>query len=191
MSFATGHVLAAAESSAPSPLRLPLDELIIGLIAFAVVLLLLGRIALPAIKRTLDERADRIEGGMARADAAQAEAQELLDRYREQMAGAQAEASQIRTEAQAERSSILDAARQDAQREQAVIAERTQASLLADRSQAKAELSREVGRLAYDLAAKVVGESLTDDARAKAVVDRFIAELEAAGDSQAAGTGQA
>ena len=33
--------------------------------------------------------------------------------------------------------------------------------------------------LALALAGKVVGESLTDDARAKATIDRFIADLEA------------
>ena len=37
----------------------------------------------------------------------------------------------------------------------------------------------EVGTLAVELAGKVVGESLDDDARARATVDRFIADLEA------------
>jgi len=36
-----------------------------------------------------------------------------------------------------------------------------------------------VGTLALTLASKVVGESLADDARARATVDRFIADLEA------------
>ena len=169
-----------------SPLDVPIDEFILGTIAFFIVFGVLAKFALPAIKRTLDERTDRIEGGMARADAAQAEAEATLHEYQQQLAGAQTEASQIRTEAQAERASIIEAARTDAQREQAAIAERAGAALAADRTQAKAELSREVGRLAHDLAAKIVGESLEDDARAKAVVDRFIAELESAGDAQVA-----
>jgi F-type H+-transporting ATPase subunit b len=35
-----------------------------------------------------------------------------------------------------------------------------------------------VGRLATDLAGKIVGESLEDEARQSRVVDRFLAELE-------------
>ena len=41
-------------------------------------------------------------------------------------------------------------------------------------------LQREVGSLALELASRIVGESLADDQRARATVDRFIAELEAA-----------
>ena len=40
-------------------------------------------------------------------------------------------------------------------------------------------LRSEVGTLALDLAGGVIGETLSDDAKAKAVVDRFLADLEA------------
>jgi len=39
-------------------------------------------------------------------------------------------------------------------------------------------LQKEVGALALELASKVVGESLRDDARSRAVVDQFISDLE-------------
>ena len=58
----------------PSVLAVPVDELIIGLIAFLIVFGALGKFALPKIKATLDERADAIEGGLQRAEEAQAEA---------------------------------------------------------------------------------------------------------------------
>ena len=61
---------------------------------------------------------------------------------------------------------------------------RAEAQLEADRAQTIASLRHEVGTLAVTLAGKVVGESLTDDARARATVERFIADLE----TQAAGT---
>jgi F-type H+-transporting ATPase subunit b len=44
----------------------------------------------------------------------------------------------------------------------------------------------EVGTLATELAGKIVGESLNDDARAARVVDRFLADLE----TQSAGAAQ-
>ena len=39
-------------------------------------------------------------------------------------------------------------------------------------------LRSEVGSLAIDLASGVIGESLTDDARASAMVERFLADIE-------------
>jgi F-type H+-transporting ATPase subunit b len=42
-----------------------------------------------------------------------------------------------------------------------------------------------VGTLATDLAGRIVGESLEDDARQRRVVDRFLDELESRADSGA------
>ena len=42
-----------------------------------------------------------------------------------------------------------------------------------------ASLQKEIGDLAVTLAGKIVGESLADDAKARASVDRFLDELEA------------
>jgi F-type H+-transporting ATPase subunit b len=161
-------------------LQVPVDELIIGTIAFIVVFFMLAKFVLPGLKKTLDERADKIEGGIKRAEEAEAKAAAALAQYQEQLSTANAEAGSIRTAAQAERQSIIEEARREAAAAAALVTEQANARLVADRAQAKSELSREVGRLAYDLAGKVVGESLTDDARARSVVDRFIAELESA-----------
>ena len=40
------------------------------------------------------------------------------------------------------------------------------------------ELRGQIGALAVDLAGRVVGESLADDARRSGTVDRFLAELD-------------
>jgi F-type H+-transporting ATPase subunit b len=50
--------------------------------------------------------------------------------------------------------------------------------MAAELAQAMTALRRDVSDLAIRLASKVVGESLTEDARARAAVDRFIADLE-------------
>ena len=44
----------------------------------------------------------------------------------------------------------------------------------ADRNQAQNALRQDVGRLAVDLASRIVGESLEDEARQRRVVDRFL-----------------
>ncbi len=167
----------AAESEV-NILRLPLDELIIGTLAFAIVFFALAKFAFPAISKTLEDRADAIEGGLARAENSQAEAAAMLEEYRAQLADARGEAANIRAEAQAEKTVMIETARGEAVAAAASVTERAQAQIEAERSQAMASLRRDVSELALTLASKVVGESLTDDARARASVDRFIADLE-------------
>lgn len=167
----------AAESEV-NILRLPLDELIIGTLAFAIVFFALAKFAFPAISKTLEDRADAIEGGLARAENSQAEAAAMLEQYRAQLADARGEAATIRAEAQAEKAAMIESARDEAATAAASVTERAQAQIEAERSQAMASLRRDVSELALTLAGKVVGESLTDDARARASVDRFIADLE-------------
>ena len=167
----------AAESEV-NILRLPLDELIIGTLAFAIVFFALAKFAFPAISKTLEDRADAIEGGLARAENSQAEAAAMLEQYRAQLADARGEAATIRAEAQAEKAAMIESARGEAATAAASVTERAQAQIEAERSQAMASLRRDVSELALTLAGKVVGESLTDEARARASVDRFIADLE-------------
>ena len=167
----------AAESEV-NILRLPLDELIIGTLAFGIVFFALAKFAFPAISKTLEDRADAIEGGLARAENSQAEAAAMLEEYRAQLADARGEAANIRAEAQAEKTVMIESARGEAAAAAASVTERAQAQIEAERSQAMASLRRVVSDLALTLASKVVGESLTDDARARASVDRFIADLE-------------
>ena len=170
-----------AESS--NPLVPPLDELIIGLVAFLIVFALLSRLALPGIRKALDERTASIEGGIARAEQREAEANALYEQYQAQLAEARTEAAQIRAQAQSDKLAIVDEARVEATEAAVAVTARADAAISAERASTIASLRSEVGTLALTLAGKVVGESLEDDARARATVDRFIADLEA----QAAG----
>jgi F-type H+-transporting ATPase subunit b len=172
-------VLAAGEGEEmPSVLAVPIDELIIGIIAFLVVFGGLAKFALPSIRKTLEERTNAIEGGIQRAAVAETEANDLLEQYRAQLAQAREEASAIRTQAQAERSAMIEEARNEARQAALAVNAAAEAQLSADRSQATAALTRQIGELAVTLAGKVVGESLTDDARISRTVDEFLDDLE-------------
>ena len=173
------HILAATPvEPETNPLLPSIPELIIGIIAFVIVFALLGRVLLPRIQATLAQRTDQIEGGLKRAEEAQAEAASTLEQYREQLAQARHEASQLREEARQQGAQIIADMREQAQTEARRITEAAQAQLAADRQQALAAMRSEVGALSVDLAGKIVGESLTDEARQRRLVDRFLAELE-------------
>lgn len=179
--------LLASSEAEPSVLAVPIGELIIGTIAFLIILGVLGKLLLPKIAKALDEREDAIEGGIRRAEEAQAESQRMLGEYKAQLAKAREEAGAIRAEAQAEKAGIIEEARKEAQEAARIVSAQAAAQIEAEKSKAVSELRKSVGVLATDLAGRIVGESLSDDKRASAVVDRFIAEVEQTAASAPAG----
>ncbi|MCC2334514.1 F0F1 ATP synthase subunit B [Cellulomonas wangsupingiae] len=134
---------------------------------------------LPKFQAVLDERTAKIEGGLAKAESAQAEAAAQLAEHQQLLADARAEAARIREEARAEGTTILAESRTRAQEEAARIVETAQRQIDAERQQAAVSLRADVGALATELASKIVGESLADEARRSRVVDRFLDDLEA------------
>ncbi len=168
----------AQSETGQNPLIPALPEFIVGTIVFLVVFGVLAKMLMPRIQQTLSERTEMIEGGLARSDEAQAEAKQLLDQYREQLAGARHEAARLREEAREQGAQIIAEMREQAQAEARRVTEAAQAQIEAERQQALASLRAEVGTLATELASRIVGESLTDEARQSRMVDRFLTELE-------------
>ncbi len=161
-----------------NPLIPTTAEFIIGTVVFLIIFGLLARVLMPRITKTLTERTELIEGGLARSEEAQAEAKQLLDQYREQLAGARHDAARLREEAREQGAQIIAEMRQQAEAEARRITEAAQAQVQAERQQALTALRAEVGTLATELASRIVGESLTDEARQSRMVDRFLDELE-------------
>jgi F-type H+-transporting ATPase subunit b len=167
----------AGEESGHNPIIPVWQEIVVGTVAFAVLCFVLMKFVFPMMEKTFAARVDAIEGGIKRAEAAQAEANELLEQYRTQLAEARTEGARIRDEARADaegiRQDVLAKAREESDR--IIAAGRDQ--LAAQRESIVRELRAEVGTLAVDLAGKIVGESLADEARSRGTVDRFINEL--------------
>jgi F-type H+-transporting ATPase subunit b len=165
-----------------NPLIPSATELILGLIGFVIVFGALYKVLMPRIQATLAERTNTIEGGIERAEEAQAEAQRVLEQYHAQLADARHESARLREEAREQgaqiKAEILEQAQADARR----LVEAAHAQIDSDRQQALAALRRQVGELATELAGRIVGESLTDQARQSRVVDRFLDELEGSGE---------
>ena len=167
-----------ADASQQDPLIPSLPELIIGTICFVLVFGILGKVFLPRIQKMLAERTELIEGGLARSEEAQSQAKDLLDQYRQQLDDARREAARLREEAREQGAQIIAEMRDQAQAEARRITEAAQAQIEAERQQALTSLRAEVGTLATELASRIVGESLADQARQSRMVDRFLDELE-------------
>ncbi len=174
----TNAVLLAAEGEASNPLLPAIYDIVWSIIPFALVLLLFWRLVLPRLQKTLDERSSAIEGGIAQAESAQAEAKEALEKYNALLAEARAEASDIRDKARSEGQVILAEMKENAQAEANRIAATASAQIEAERHQAVLSLRKEVGNLALDLAGAVVQERLSEDAKAASVIDKLLAEID-------------
>jgi F-type H+-transporting ATPase subunit b len=173
------HLAIVNPPQSGNPLVPSWTEVIWGGIAFLIVFVALWRVLLPRITKTLQDRTDAIEGGLERAVRAEEEAARLAEQYRAQLAEAKHDAARTREESREEGARIIAELREQAQAEAARITQAAHAQIAADRQQAFASLRAEVGTLAVELASKIVGESLADEARQSRVVERFLAELEA------------
>jgi F-type H+-transporting ATPase subunit b len=177
-----GATHVAALATAGEANQLPVlphpGELIFGLIAIAILYFVVKTKVVPNLEKAYADRTAAIEGGMHQAEEAQQQAQAALEQYNAQLAEARVEAGRIRAEAQEQGAAIIAEFRVQAQTEANRIAEAAHKQIEAERQQAVVSLRSEVGRLSTELASRIVGESLHDQARQSGIVDRFLSELE-------------
>jgi F-type H+-transporting ATPase subunit b len=173
----------AAQEESRNPILPAWNELIWGAVAFFILLFLMYRTVWPQVNKTYQERRAAIEGKLEQAERERAEAEKLLERYRQRLAAAEDETQRLLEEARANaervRRDLMAKAEADAERQ----LERARQAIRSERDQAIRQLRVEVGTLAVELATRVVGESL-DGERQVRLVDRYIDQL---GDQTQAG----
>lgn len=169
----------------PNILMPALYDIVWSLIAFAILLFVFWKFVLPMVKKVLEERTEKIEGGIERAEAAQREAKEALDKYNEQLAEARGEAAKIREDARLQGQQILSDMKANAQKESDRIVANGHQQLQAQRQQIVTELRSDLGKQSVDLAEKLMGEQLSDNVKQSGTIDRFLADLD-----QVSGPGQ-
>jgi F-type H+-transporting ATPase subunit b len=173
------RALAAADSGSSSNFLVPNGTFIVEIIAFLIMLAILGRYVLPRINKALEDRQEQIRAQFEASEKAQHDAAEALDEYKQQLADAREEATRMREEARAQGAAIIAQMREQAQSEAERITTSAHNQIEAERQQALTSLRSEVGQMATTLASRIVGEALEDEQRQSRVVDRFLADLEA------------
>jgi len=152
-------------------------EIIVGVILVLLLTWLIAKAVVPRFEQLYEERTETIQGGIERAEQAQAEAKAALEKYQAQLASARDEAAQILDDAKSQGAQIIAEMRANAQEEADRITERANAQIQAEGDQAVREVRAEIGGLATTLASRSGGESLQDDQRVQATVDRFLSAL--------------
>lgn len=157
----------------------PLYEIFWSALILLIILLVVGRYALPRIYSMIDERREAIQEGLEAAEKARADSAAASREKDELLRDAQAEAHQIREDARAQAQQIIAQARSEALAEAQRVQDAAQRQILAERQAAQISLRSDVGLLASELAERLVGEHLENTDLTARVVDRFLDELEA------------
>ena len=163
---------------AESNFLVPNGTFFVELIAFGIIVWLLGKFVIPPINRAMQRRQDAIRDDFAELDEAKAKAEATEQEYRDQLVEARHEAAKIREQAREEGAKIIAEMRAKAQAESERILQLAHQQVEAERRQVVAQLRTEVGTMATTLAGRIVGESLEDDERRDRTVERFISNLE-------------
>jgi F-type H+-transporting ATPase subunit b len=154
------------------------------LIVFAGLVFLLGKFAWGPILNAVDEREKAIQSKLDEAAERNAEAAKLLEEHRAQLADARRQASELiaegRTAGENVRKEIEEKARAEAQG----IVERARAEIGRERDAALDALRKESVELALAAAARLMQENL-DQAKDRALVERYIGDMGGAGGAQA------
>ena len=155
----------------------PIYEIFWSSIIILGLWLVLGA-ALPKIYKMLDARREEIDAGLDAAEKAKEDAA-LAQRERDDaLRKAQEEAKQIRDQAHQDAGRIVAEAKQDAQDEAHQITEAASRQIETERKAAAVSLREDVGTLATDLAERIIGEQLQDQALSQRVIDRFMDQVE-------------
>ena len=173
-----------AQEQSHNPLLPETFDILWSTVCVVIIGLAFWKYVLPKFQEVLSERTEKIEGGIAKAEPAQSDARAALERYNAQLAEARGEAARIRDDARAQGQLIIDEMKVKAQQESERIIASGHNQLMAQRQQIVAELRTDLGRNSVDLAERLVGESLTDDGKRSATVDRFLDELDAMSSSK-------
>jgi len=176
-------LLGEAASSDKQNLYPHAPELIVGALAFAIIFVFMWKWVIPRMNTLLDERREKIQGEMEKAEHARVEADAELARYKEKLAGALDESNRIIEEARRTadqlRADLQAKAEQDAQ----AIVGRAQEEIRAERDRVFQELRTQVGELVVRLAGKVVEKELDTSTHAR-LIDEYIEQVASGGNGK-------
>jgi F-type H+-transporting ATPase subunit b len=153
-------------------------DIVWSLVILVILALFFYKYFLPKFQHIFDERAEKIQGGIDKADQAQKEALEAKKKYEDKLGNARVEASKIRDDARAEASHIVADARSKAETEAAQVTANAQKSIESQQQQALVSLKGEVGVLATALAGKILGSKLDDGAVQSDMIDSMISDID-------------
>jgi F-type H+-transporting ATPase subunit b len=167
------HTLAAGGN-----FLVPNMTFVVELMAFVIVLGVLGRYVIPPVRQAMNARQELARQLVSDSEAARRLRANAQTAYDVAMTDARHAAARVRADAEQRRREIVDGAAAEAEARAAEIITRGQVQLAAEQRQATGQLKTELGNLAVALAEKIVGEALASDQRQERLIEQFLRHLE-------------
>ena len=152
-----------------------MSEFIPMLVAFIILWIVLAKFGWPVFDKMLEKRANSIRDDLKNAEEARQESERVLAEYQQQLAEAKVQASKIVADAKKAGEDVKADITAKAQAEAAGMIEKAHAAIEAEKKAAIADLQGSVADLSINVAAKLIGNDLTDDEHRK-MIERYVAE---------------
>ncbi|MBP5375034.1 MAG: F0F1 ATP synthase subunit B [Bacteroidaceae bacterium] len=146
-------------------------------LSFGVVFFLLAKFGFPIIVKAINERKEFIEMSLLSAKQANERLANIQAESERLLSDAKVRQQDIIAGAMQEKAQIVKAAKDEAQTVANQMIEEARQSIQAEKERALQEVRQEVASFALDIAEKVIGERMKDDAFQKQTIDQLIDKL--------------
>lgn len=146
-------------------------------LSFGVVFFLLAKFGFPVIVKAINERKEFIEMSLLSAKQANEKLASIQAEGEQLLADAKAQQKEIIAGAMQEKQQILNAAQEEARTSAQQMVDDARQSIRAEKEKALNEVRKEVASLALDIAEKVIGERMKDEAAQKRAIEQMIEKL--------------
>lgn len=159
----------------PTPAQ-AIAPLITAVIVFAIVCYVMYAAVWPKINAGLDERANKIRGEIAAAEAARAQAKAALEEYEKSLSQARAESQKMLEETKTKQAELAAELRAKNDREIQAMRDKAMQDIEAARKSALNEIYAESVSLATAMASKILQREVTPTDRER-LIEESLAEL--------------
>jgi len=146
-------------------------------VAFGLLLFILGRFVWPPVLRSLREREESIEQALHEADKAREEMKQLVFSNEQLMRQAEDERDALIRDARRVRESLIEEAKKQATEEANRIVENARERIHFEKMEAITELKNQIANLSIDIAEKVIQQELSQPEKQQEFVRRSLGEM--------------
>ena len=146
-------------------------------VAFLCLYFILAKFAWPFIIKSMEERADLIDKGVAYAQEAKRQLDNAKDEASKLIAEAHAQQADILREASKIKNQIVEDARTEAAAEAKKVSEAAMVSIEQARKESEKQLRQEVGEIALQIAEKVIRREVANDQAQQQLVEQYLSEV--------------
>jgi F-type H+-transporting ATPase subunit b len=131
------------------------------LVTFGILVFVLYKLAWGPLLRSLKKREEKIAGDISSAEGAKAQAQKVLEEYRQKLADADEESRQAAAKALAQAQEKASAIIETARQQSFELKKQARQDIIKATDSARSELAREAGGMVLELGSSILGKAIS------------------------------